>query len=667
MELLKGEKSFTIALKGCELISHCPESPFIYAGYGKASYDMKLGNFHIEQEVESRVPLNEFEIKNIGNYFDITFSGSGQYTVKVIFKEDEGRLTLMFEADEDIINRIWLRIPASNDEHIYGCGEQYSYLDLRGRKFPIWVSEQGVGRNKNTYATFMADSTEGAGGDYYTTYFPQGTFISSRKYFFHIEDSSYMEFNFKNSSYHESEIWGIPKRVIVSKQDTYIKILEDLTSLLGRQPKLPDWVFSGVWIGVQGGTDIMLNKLDNALSKGLKVSAVWAQDWEGKRVTYFGKRLMWNWQWDKNLYPRLDEEIERLNSMGIRFLGYINPYLAVEGSLFKEALEKGFLVRDKEGGAYLIDAGAFMTGMVDLTNPGAFEWYKGIIRKNMIGLGLSGWMADFGEYLPVDAILHNGLSGEKMHNLWPVIWARCNREAVEEKSRLYDIVYFMRSGYAGTQKYSTLMWAGDQNVDWSTDDGLPSVVTGALSLGLSGFGLYHSDIGGYTTLFGMKRTAELFKRWAEMAAFMPVMRTHEGNRPDDNWQFDSDEETLLHFARMSRIYCGLAPYMKVLVKENAKKGIPVIRPLFLHYEDDEETFSIQDEYMLGSDMLAAPVLEEGKNVRRVYLPRDEWVHLWSGKHYGGGKFEVESPLGYPPVFYRVSSSWSELFEGVGRL
>lgn len=476
-----------------------------------------------------------------------------------------------------------------------------------------------------------------------------------------------MEFNFENETYHELEIWGVPEEIIFVKKDNFVDILEEMTDSLGRQPLLPSWVYDGVWLGIQGGTYVIFEKLEKALDNDVKVSAIWAQDWQGKRITYFGKRLMWDWEWDRKLYPDLDKKIKLLNERGIKFLGYINPYLAVEGNLFAQARDKGYLVKDNTGEDYVFDAGAFMIGIVDLTNPEAFKWYKEVIKKNMIEFGLSGWMADFGEYLPTDAVLYNGISAEKMHNLWPVLWAKCNREAIEESGKLGEIVFFTRSGYSGTGRYSTMMWAGDQNVDWSLDDGLPSVIIAALSLGMSGYGLHHSDIGGYTTLFDMKRTKELFMRWVEMSAFSPVMRTHEGNRPDTNWQFDSDEETLLHFARMSNIYKMLSPYIEQQVMENSKKGIPVMRPLFLHYEKDEMSYIAKYQFLMGRDLLVAPVYEENKCTRELYLPKDEWGHLWTEKEYRGGEIEVEAPIGFPPVFYRKSSPYIKLFKEISRI
>ena len=272
-------------------------------------------------------------------------------------------------------------------------------------------------------------------------------------------------------------------------------------------------------------------------------------------------------------------------------------------------------------------------------------------------------MADFGEYLPSDAVLKNG-TGELMHNAWPVLWAKANYEAVKETGNLEKIVYFMRAGYTGNQKYCTLMWAGDQCVDWCIDDGLASVIVGALSVGMTGNALTHSDIGGYTTLHGLKRSKELFMRWAEMGAFTPFMRTHEGNRPADNHQFDTDMETLKHLARMTKIYKKLVPYTKDIVSLASEKGIPVQRPLFMHYEEDKETYDIKYQYLYGQDILVAPVYNKGETIKEVYLPKDKWVHIWTGKEYDGGNINIEVPIGYPAVFYRKNSPYKELFEEV---
>ena len=175
-----------------------------------------------------------------------------------------------------------------------------------------------------------------------------------------------------------------------------------------------------------------------------------------------------------------------------------------------------------------------------------------------------------------------------------------------------------------------------------------------------GCGLTHSDIGGYTSLFDNTRTKELFLRWAEMAMFTPFMRTHEGNRPDTNFQYYDDEDTMERLARLVDVYTMLAPYTKTLVEENADSGHPVQRPLFMHYESDAKAYDIQYEYLFGRDMLIAPVYEQDKHEWDVYLPQDEWVHLWTGEEYHGGEITVSAELGYTPAFYRKNSEFADL-------
>ena len=267
-------------------------------------------------------------------------------------------------------------------------------------------------------------------------------------------------------------------------------------------------------------------------------------------------------------------------------------------------------------------------------------------------------MADFGEYLPTDCVLFSNEDAQLKHNVWASLWAKLNREAVEESGKLGEIMFFTRSGFTDTKKYSTMMWNGDNHVDYSIDFGLPSIIPAALSLTCCGFGLSHSDVGGYTTFLSLKRTPELFMRWAEMNAFSPLMRGHEGLNPDVNAQFDYDGRVLSHHAKMSRIHRALKPYLKECDAENAKKGVGIIRPLFFRY-DEERAYSEAYEYLLGGDILVAPVLKENAESRRVYLPNDEWVHLWSGVQYSGGEYDIAAPLGEIPVFIRKNAEKSE--------
>lgn len=653
--------------RGILLLRHSPSKPFVSAGLGKGNFEMFRGNFQVSEQLEELVALRKVEL--LDRQIDsvtLKFSRPQTYEVTVQISVRQGRLEFSFSTPFKDLNRWRFNLAAEATERVYGCGEQFSYLNLRGRTFPLWTSEQGVGRNKKTLITWQADVAEGAGGDYFWTFFPQTSFISSRRFWAYLDTSAYTIFDFSDPQRHILYAWDLPSRLILGFGSSMAETTADLYDFFGRQGELPDWCYDGIILGIQGGTEVCDAKLRTAKEAGVPVAGIWAQDWEGIRITSFGQRLRWNWLWDTERYPRLDEKIPQWKREGVRFLGYINPYVLKDHSLYQEALEKGFLALNTLGGPYLVDFGEFDAGIVDLTNPEAYSWYRDIIKRNLIEFGLSGWMADFGEYLPTDAVLHSGESAELLHNRWPALWARCNYEAIQEAGKQRDLLFFMRAGGPASQRWCPLMWAGDQNVDWSEDDGLPSVIPAALSLALSGHGLHHSDIGGYTTLFGLKRTKELFMRWAEQAAFSPLMRTHEGNRPGDNWQFDGDKETLDHLARMTRVHVLLKDYLMEAVRENALHGKPVMAPLFLRFEDDPAAWDLKDQYLLGPDLLVAPVLQEGATSRALHLPRGRWIELWTHKEWTvedprGVELTVAAPLGKPPVFYWAPSPWAEYF------
>lgn len=657
MFLSQDENGFSLFYKGRLLFRHSAEEPMLYVGAGCESIVTHRGNFTIEDHITERIALGNYSftqevgstcIRFSSNYADLA------YCLDIRVKDD--RLHLTGSCNHSRFNRLWLKMQAEESEHIYGLGEQFSALDLRGRSYPIFTSEQGVGRNKKTMTTFLADQFDGGGGDYWTTYFPQASFVSSRLYFFHLCDYDYTVIDLKSKDYHGIHIWNTSFSAFIDAEDSYPNLLEGLSGILGRQPMLPEWAFRGVWLGMQGGSEICRQKVQCMLGAGTDVSAVWTQDWVGRRDTSFGQRLQWDWRWNRDLYPTLEEDIREFHKRGIHWLGYINPYLVSGGQLFEEARKRGFFVCRKDGSDYLMDFGEFDAGIVDLTNPAAILWYRDVITGNMLKIGLRGWMADFGEYLPTDCVLYSGISPVKAHNQWPTLWAKLNREAVTAAGFEDEVAFFTRSGASHTGRYSPLMFGGDQCVDWSEDDGLPSVINAALSLAMSGFGVFTFDIGGYTALFHLRRTKELLLRGCEFAAFTPVMRTHEGNRPAVNHQFDQDEETIAFFSRFSRIHTSLSEYMISLAQENSQRGIPVMRPLFFHSPKDEKAAVAMNQYMLGYDVVVAPVVEEGAVTRRLYLPWGDWLHLWSAEEYPGEQdITVRAPLGQPPVFFRKGS------------
>ena len=632
-------------------------------GSGENQFSMSRGSFKYKQKIsgQRKLTLQNQEKTEEGyllTYVDPKGSSAKEQVHQFAVTQQGSQIRLAYVGEEKPgVNRYWLTFVTNPKEHIYGCGETYSELDLKGQNVRIWVAEhQNTGRiSKKIIKEKLLGKhpDKKLSFDKYESYYAQPTFVSSDKYYVHCDINAYSEFDFTDAGKITLYFQEPPVIITDSGQD-FAEVSRKLTGLLGRQKALPDWLYDGVILGIQEGTDVVDAKIKKAKEAGVPVVGVWCQDWSGCRRTGFGYQVMWNWEWDQELYPGLDKKIAEWKEEGVRFLGYINPFIAIEKDLYAYASEHGYCVQDREGKDYLVTITTFPAAMVDFTNPEAYEWYKGLIKENMIGLGMGGWMADFGEYLPIDAVLYSGEDPAIIHNQWPAIWAKMNQEAVAECGKEGQVFFFTRAGHTGTIAHSHMMWTGDQHVDWSIDDGLPAVIPATLSLAMSGYGIAHSDVGGYTTIMHMRRSKELLLRWEEMNVFSPLFRTHEGNQPVNNVQFDDDEELLAQLAKCGRMHVALKDYLKGLVAEEISDGTPVMRPLFYHY-DEAEAYTEKTEYLLGRDLLVAPVYEEGAKSRTIYLPSDGWVNIFDGKEYAGGHMIVEAPIGKPPVFVRKDS------------
>lgn len=670
-----GGGGFDLLLGMRVILRHRVDAPAFRIAKGNPTVTMVRGNFRMEDAPwDERVPLYIVDHPNRSNEVLLSDEVDGEVLLSVRLTQHRGASTYRYLVEIAALpadcDRLHLELVAAPEDSVWGGGEQMSYLDLRGRRFPMWTSEPGVGREPGTLLTDQMSADDSfAGGDFWTTNYPEPVFISSQNYAVRLLATEYSVLDFSDPHCHTIDVWSGHAEFWLFDGSSPA----DLVSKIGSRPSaqgkadLPDWAVGGAIVGLKDGANSFA-RLEKIIEAGAAVAGLWCEDWCGIRQTSFGRRLFWDWQWNAGRYPDLPSKIAELKERGIRFLGYVNPYLAVDGPQYAEAERLGFLAKRLDGDEpYAVDFGEFDAGVVDFTNLDAAAWFsEEIIGKRMLDFGLDGWMADFGEYLPVDLRLHRGDPMEG-HNRWPVHWAKVNADAVASRGRTGDALWFMRAGFTGVQQYCPLLWAGDQSVDFSRHDGIGTVITAALSAGLVGNAYSHSDVGGYTSLHGNVRTEELFYRWYELGAFTPVMRTHEGNRPEENLQIDSTPELLRGFARWSRVHAALAPWVRRLCEEASATGLPAQRALFLHYPQDRDTFTIQDQYLYGADLMVAPVIEEGAVARRVYLPGDAetvWRHIWSGADFASGWHEVAAPIGAPPVFYRPDSDFAELFAGL---
>ncbi|MBE0450290.1 MAG: alpha-glucosidase [Clostridia bacterium] len=630
----------------------------IELGYGDAKYTMKRGTFKTKDQIKNvRQFLFEGVVSNKYKFTD----GSDFFYI-----EHRHHAISEFKIVCDLpYNRMWIYLPSKEDEAFFGCGEQFTHFNLKGKCVKNWVSEHHslnkLIRKAIRENVFGVNPSHRTDYKNHQTYYAQPTFVSSDLYFLHCDTHAYSEFDFRRPETTVLYFREIPKSFYVGYANSYSELSELLSSCVGKQPTLPEWTGKGAIIASQGGLETAVNTVKKAQNSGAKVVGIWCQDWSGQIVTGFGTQVYWNWSLDETLYEGLKDQIESWKSEGIKFLGYINTFLKQDVPMYQEAESRGYLVKNFKGSPYHISATTFKAGIVDLTNPEAFKWYKNKIKENMIDLGFSGWMADFGEYLPTDAVVYSSEAPEKLHNAWPELWSKLNREIIDECGVQNEVFFFTRAGYTETIKYSNSMWSGDQHVDFSDEYGMPSVICSTLSLAMSGIGINHSDVGGYTTIFHMKRSEELLMRWGEINIFTPLFRYHEGNRPNSNAQFDHSEKSIMHFSKMSQYFHQLSPYLEYNKKQYEKFGIPVNRPVFYHYENKDQ-FETPTSFLYGRDVLVAPVLRQNQASVEVTLPEDEWIHLFTKKVYSSGTHTVESPLGVPCAFYRRASEFAELFE-----
>ena len=639
------------------LLRHSEARPFATAVRQEKTYTANRGTVKTETREAERIPLTA--VKQEGDA--VVLSGGG-HSLRITIKKAPLGMDLALEGEDG-----WsyeFRLPARKDEAVFGGGEQYRQVNHRGERVVNFVSEHIKASTIIEKALLPRALYREKPHSAIGSYAPMPVFMTDRNRLILFDTPSDGTADFTARDEFRFFFDRCPKRLTLLSGKDLPELCRALASYIPNRQYLPDWCFEGMILGVQGGTETILSKAFAMLDAGAKISAIWSQDWSGELRTVMGKQVWWNWEVDEKLYPNLREAIQQLNSRGVRFLGYINPYLVRDGRLYHYCKDKGWLIRKQDGEVYHIQSTTFDAGMLDLTHPDAVNYIKEVlIGQNMLDLGVSGWMADFGEYLPVDCVLHDG-DPALLHNVWPVLWAKINREAIEARGKQDEAMFFTRSGYLGIQEYAPIMWNGDQHTDTTKDYGMPCVMPASFSLGFSGVPMVHCDIGGFFSFAKMKRSKELFVRWMEMGAFSLLMRSHESIRPWANAQFDANGVTPFT-VRLTRAHVALRPYLEHCMAL-AQEGLPVLRPDFFP-ENDAKKGRDPYAYFLGEDLFVCPVIREGERVRTVQLPKGEWVHLWTDEGYAGGKkYRVDAPLGQLPVFYRKNSPFTSVFQTAGK-
>lgn len=444
----------------------------------------------------------------------------------------------------------------------------------------------------------------------------------------------------------------------------------------GRAPLPPDFTFAPWNDAIEGSAN--LRQVAGVLRQNhIPSSVIWTEDWAGGVHAGDNYNLTYEWSVDRTLYPDIEALASELHQEGFKFLAYFNTFLDSNSTQYPTAIASRYEIEQADGTPYLFDGARFVkTSLVDSTNPAAADWMAGFMNR-AIDLGFDGWMADYGEWLPVDAKLASGEDADAVHERYPILWQKLNERVLGARQDGVDRLVFVRSGTSGSQPIAhQVVWGGDQSTEFAPDDGLPTVIPIAIGLGVAGLPYFGSDIAGYQTAPGHPySTKELFFRWTELGALSPIMRTHHGIAPALEWSFQRDADTLAHYGRYARAHQQLFPYLKAAAAEASRDGLPMVRELALGFPDDPKAWGLTDEYLLGPSLLVAPVVIMGATARTVHFPAGHWfpvsfplAQLPSGAPVDGpADVSVNAPVTELPLYAPAGAILVLLPDGVDTL
>ncbi|MEO5888431.1 MAG: alpha-xylosidase [Anaerolineales bacterium] len=487
-------------------------------------------------------------------------------------------------------------------ECVYGLGERFSAFVKNGQVVDIW-NEDGGTSSEQSYKNIP----------FYLTNRGYGVFVNHpEKVSFEVasEKVERVQFSVPGESLEYFIIYGpTPKEV-----------LERYTMLTGRPALPPAWSF-GLWLSTSFTTDYdedtVTSFIRDMAACGIPLH-VFHFD------CFWMKEFNWcDFTWDERCFPDPEGMLKRLKEHGLHICVWINSYIAQRSVLFDEAVAGGYLLKKPNGEVWQWDKWQAGMGIVDFTNPEACKWFQSKLRV-LLDMGVDAFKTDFGERIPTDVVYYDGSDPFKMHNYYTYLYNKTVFDLLKEVRGEGDAVVFARSATAGGQQFP-VHWGGDCT---ATFESMAESLRGGLSLGLSGFGFWSHDIGG----FEQTASADVYKRWAAFGLLSSHSRLHGSSSYRVPWVYD--EEAVDVLAAFTKLKCSLMPYLYNAARQAYESGTPMMRGMILEFPDDPGCDYLDLQYMLGDSLLVASVFTH-EGIVNYYVPAGVWTNLLNGNTVEG--------------------------------
>ncbi len=562
------------------------------------------------------------------NPWSMTYMRDG----KALTKSSRNDLALMktdykgdyYEVNGDLENTYMReQLSIGVGEHLYGTGERFTPFVKNGQTVEIYNEDGGT-------------STEQA-------YKNIPFFLSDKGYGVLVNHPERVSFEFGTENVTRTSfcVEGGSLDYFFFNGPAMKDVLTRYTDLSGK-PALPaPWTF-GLWLSTSFTTsydeDTVMSFIDGMLDRGIPLRTFHFD-------CFWMKGFHWtDFVWDEKVFPDPAGMLSRIKAKGLHICVWINPYIGQESILFAEGMEKGYFVKRQNGDVWQWDMWQPGMALVDFTNPDACKWYQDKLA-GLLNMGVDCFKTDFGERIPVNCVYHDGSDPKKMHNFYTYLYNKTVFDLLEEKRGKGEAVLFARSATVGGQKFP-VHWGGDC---WSDYESMEESLRGGLSLLMSGFGFWAHDIGG----FEHTSTADVYKRWVAFGLLSSHSRLHGSSSYRVPWLYD--EEAVDVVRTFTRLKAKLMPYLYKTSIDTSRSGVPTMRSMVLEYTEDKNCSYLDKQYMLGDNLLVAPVFNE-ESIGSFYLPKGTWTDFFTGETAEGGTWmEKEYDYLHLPLMARANS------------